>query len=80
MAFFMVMWLVNQDPSVKKAIAGYFRDPGVFAQQRSVGVVTGSGPGIETGQTSQHAPERANTSRAALMPRSIGEICASAPL
>jgi chemotaxis protein MotB len=64
MAFFMVMWLVNQDPSVKKAIAGYFRDPGVFAQQRSVGVITGSGPGIESGQTAQHAPTRANTEEA----------------
>lgn len=64
MAFFMVMWLVNQDPSVKKAIAGYFRDPGVFAQQRSIGVLTGGGPGIETGQANQHAPTRANTEEA----------------
>jgi chemotaxis protein MotB len=64
MAFFMVMWLVNQDPSVKKAIAGYFRDPGVFAQQRSVGVLTGTGPGIESGQTAQHAAVRANTEEA----------------
>ena len=30
--------------------------------------------------SSGDAPERANTSRAALMPRSIGEICASPPL
>ena len=64
MAFFMVMWLVNQDPSVKKAIAGYFRDPGVFAQQRSVGVLTGTGPGIETGQATQHSATRANTEEA----------------
>jgi chemotaxis protein MotB len=64
MAFFMVMWLVNQDPSVKKAIAGYFRDPGVFAQQRSVGVLTGGGPGVEQGQTNQHSPTRANTEEA----------------
>jgi chemotaxis protein MotB len=64
MAFFMVMWLVNQDPSVKKAIAGYFRDPGVFAQQRTVGVLTGTGPGLETGQAAQHAPTRANTEEA----------------
>jgi chemotaxis protein MotB len=64
MAFFMVMWLVNQDPSVKKAIAGYFRDPGVFAQQRSVGVLTGGGPGVETGQANQHSPTRANTEEA----------------
>ena len=30
MAFFLVMWLVDQSPSVKAAVAGYFRDPGVF--------------------------------------------------
>jgi chemotaxis protein MotB len=30
MAFFLVMWLVNQKPEVKQAIAGYFRDPGAF--------------------------------------------------
>jgi chemotaxis protein MotB len=58
------MWLVNQDPSVKKAIAGYFRDPGVFAQQRSIGVLTGGGPGVETGQANQHSATRANTEEA----------------
>ncbi len=29
MAFFMVMWLTAQSPEVKKAIGGYFQDPGV---------------------------------------------------
>src|SRR5438477_11918532 len=60
MAFFMVMWLVNQDPSVKKAIAGYFKDPGVFAQQRTVGLNAGGGPGVESGQSNQRAPQRAS--------------------
>src|SRR5438045_3762529 len=60
MAFFMVMWLVNQDPSVKKAIAGYFRDPGVFAQGRSADINAGGGPGIESGQSRQRAPQRAS--------------------
>jgi chemotaxis protein MotB len=46
MAFFMVMWLVNQDPSVKKAIAGYFRDPGAFPTQKSDGVLDGSKSGV----------------------------------
>jgi chemotaxis protein MotB len=64
MAFFMVMWLVNQDPSVKKAIAGYFRDPGVFAQQRSVGVLTGGRPGVEPGQSSERSPTRATSDEA----------------
>jgi chemotaxis protein MotB len=60
MAFFMVMWLVNQDPSVKKAIAGYFRDPGVFAQQRSQGILFGGRPGVEPGQSNQRAPQKAS--------------------
>ncbi len=44
MAFFMVMWLVNTaDTSTKKAIAVYFRRPGIFE--------TGSGAPLLTGQT-----------------------------
>ena len=27
MAFFMVMWITSQSPEVKKAVAGYFKDP-----------------------------------------------------
>ncbi|MCX7701570.1 MAG: hypothetical protein N2039_11905, partial [Gemmataceae bacterium] len=27
MAFFMVMWICNQDQKVKEAVAHYFRDP-----------------------------------------------------
>jgi chemotaxis protein MotB len=30
MAFFLVMWLVNQPQDVKNAVAGYFKDPGIF--------------------------------------------------
>ncbi len=30
MAFFLVMWLVNQSPQVKDSVQAYFRDPGVF--------------------------------------------------
>ena len=30
MAFFLVMWLVNQSKPVKAAIAGYFKDPALF--------------------------------------------------
>lgn len=30
MAFFLVMWLVNQSPAVKNSVQAYFQDPGVF--------------------------------------------------
>jgi chemotaxis protein MotB len=52
MAFFLVMWLVNQSPSVKAAVAGYFRDPGVFETTRGGGVLPGGAEGLkESGVT-----------------------------
>ena len=41
MAFFLVMWLVGQSKAVKAAVAGYFRDPGVFDQAKSDGPIAG---------------------------------------
>lgn len=41
MAFFLVMWLVNQSQSVKAAVGNYFRDPGIFDQQKSNGPIAG---------------------------------------
>jgi chemotaxis protein MotB len=41
MAFFLVMWLVNQSKAVKQAIGGYFRDPGVFESQGGKGILPG---------------------------------------
>jgi chemotaxis protein MotB len=41
MAFFLVMWLVGQSKAVKSAVAGYFRDPGIFDQARSDGPIAG---------------------------------------
>ena len=35
MAFFLVMWLVEQSKAVKAALGGYFRDPGVFEHEQS---------------------------------------------
>ena len=52
MAFFLVMWLVAQSPQVKAAVAGYFRDPGVFDTTRGSGVLPGGAEGLrETGVT-----------------------------
>ena len=41
MAFFLVMWLVGQNKAVKSAVAGYFRDPGIFDQAKSDGPIAG---------------------------------------
>jgi chemotaxis protein MotB len=41
MAFFLVMWLVGQSKAVKAAVAGYFRNPGIFDQEKSDGPIAG---------------------------------------
>ncbi len=52
MAFFLVMWLVNQSPSVKSAVAGYFRDPGVFDNEHSTSMMPSAGtPGADANGT-----------------------------
>jgi chemotaxis protein MotB len=57
MAFFLVMWLVGQSPNVKAAVAGYFRDPGVFETTRGSGVLPGGTEGLrESGVTPVSKP------------------------
>ena len=47
MAFFLVMWLVGQKPDVKAAVAGYFKDPGVFDYEHSTSMMPSAGtPGV----------------------------------
>jgi chemotaxis protein MotB len=46
MAFFLVMWLVGQSPSVKGSVAAYFQDPSGFMKAvNSGGKIVGSGGG-----------------------------------
>src|SRR6185436_1756276 len=47
MAFFLVMWLVTQSKDVRAAVAGYFRDPGVFDYEHGRGMLPGGTPGVE---------------------------------
>jgi chemotaxis protein MotB len=48
MAFFLVMWIVGQNQSVKAGVAGYFRDPGVLQRERSNGILEGHRAGVDT--------------------------------
>jgi chemotaxis protein MotB len=67
MAFFLVMWLVNQSPQVKAAVAGYFRDPGVFETTRGGGVLPGGAEGLkETGVTPAAQANDVKTAQAIL--------------
>jgi chemotaxis protein MotB len=51
MAFFLVMWIVAQNPSTKEAVAGYFRDPVAFESKRGAGsgVLPGADSGLQGG-------------------------------
>lgn len=39
MAFFLVMWIVGQDQTVRTAVASYFRDPALFEHQKAAGIM-----------------------------------------
>ena len=53
MAFFLVMWIVGQSRSVRAAVAGYFREPGVFDQQKSNGPLPGGEMRLGPNQASE---------------------------
>jgi chemotaxis protein MotB len=68
MAFFLVMWLVNQPEDVKKSVAAYFKDPGIFTNEGGRSPILG-GPGVvgagAAGQGSDVASATAALERAA---------------
>ena len=41
MALFLLLWLVGQGAKVKKAVAEYFRNPGVFDKEQGSGILPG---------------------------------------
>ena len=45
MALFIVLWLMNANPDVKKAVSGYFKDPQGFNSQKGTGLA-GIGDGM----------------------------------
>jgi len=50
MSLFIVLWLMNSTPQVKKAIAGYFQDPKGLAEKTGSDVL-GSGPIVSIDKT-----------------------------
>ncbi len=59
MAFFLVMWLVGQSKTIRSAVAGYFRDPGIFEQERSNGPIAGGEMRVDPEPMSEpEKPER----------------------
>ncbi len=72
MAFFLVMWLVNQSPEVKEAVGGYFREPGIFEHERSTSPLAG-GSGALDGPMQQLGPPDVVAAQAVLE-RAAGRI------
>ncbi len=68
MAFFLVMWLVNQSQDVKNSVQAYFQDPGVFEHERGRSPIA-AGAGLvgsgSAGQGSDVAAATAALERAA---------------
>jgi chemotaxis protein MotB len=64
MAFFLVMWLVSQNPETRRSVAQYFRDPGAFSQG-GAGLLPGSDQGT-IGGASNGAPSQSETAKAVL--------------
>ena len=50
MSLFIVLWLMNSTPQVKKAIAGYFNDPRGTSRQMGTDIL-GSGPSVVIDKT-----------------------------
>ena len=65
MAFFLVMWLVGQDASVRQAVGAYFRDPGAFEDGRAASLLAG-GTGIHDDGSASPAQLRARQDQQAL--------------
>ena len=57
MAFFLVMWLVNQSDKVKAGVGGYFRDPVGFASKAGSSVLEGSTGVITPPKAAREAEE-----------------------
>lgn len=59
MAFFLVMWLVGSDPSLRQSVAAYFRDPAVFEMYQRSGLLPGAAAGIDRGANVSLEPSEA---------------------
>ncbi|BCS33488.1 hypothetical protein TBR22_A27150 [Luteitalea sp. TBR-22] len=57
MAFFLVMWLVNQSPAVKNAVAGYFQDPGIFEYEHGRSPIAAGAGIVGNGAGSSATPD-----------------------
>jgi chemotaxis protein MotB len=57
MAFFLVMWLVNQSDKVKAGVGGYFRDPVGFANKAGSSVLEGSAGVVNSPKAARDAEE-----------------------
>ena len=65
MAFFLVMWIVGQDQTVRTAVASYFRDPAMFEYQKLTGIMPGNSS-LHPNGTDIHRPSAISSDLASL--------------
>jgi chemotaxis protein MotB len=61
MAFFLVMWLVNQSQDVKNSVQAYFQDPGIFEHERGRSPIAAGAGLVGSGAGGQGADVAAAT-------------------
>jgi chemotaxis protein MotB len=74
MAFFLVMWLVAQSSAVKNAVAGYFKDPGIFDHEKSNGVIPGGELKLDPDQPPGQADAAMQLQDRAALERAAGRL------
>jgi chemotaxis protein MotB len=74
MAFFLVMWAVGQSAQVRAAIAGYFKNPGLFDYEKSNSMVPGGEKGVLPEPKSGPSGEAASLADAARLEQAASRI------
>jgi len=67
MAFFLVMWLVNQSDAVKQAVQSYFVNPGGFLKDKGQGTLNGASSPIKSKDGKSVLPSKLEQEREMLL-------------
>jgi chemotaxis protein MotB len=73
MALFIVLWILNQDQSVVKAIGGYFKDPAVKAGAPGVGGPPGTKGANATGKINEEQFQEVQKDRFQQMAKQLSD-------
>jgi chemotaxis protein MotB len=74
MAFFLVMWIVSLDDTIKENVAQYFRDPGGFSGAGAEGVLPGKSGLFKDGSGERPVNELRRAEKSAEIWKSLEEV------